>query len=183
MRLIHCIGFFYSLAISTLASQSSSVANAAARSSAAQANWPFYTVCLADINTNLPAYNSYMIDNNMELPQAIGDYYFHLANLPNTADLEEDIASNFPFTHFQTFITKFPWYSSMLQKASVSTIYLPQDFVSGSTATGGSQVTGSAATNAGETTVITGTSTKNEATSINPGYFALFLVLVGGFLA
>ncbi|QLQ78077.1 hypothetical protein HG537_0A03240 [Torulaspora globosa] len=184
MRLVQQAGFLYALIVSALSLQSTPTASEAARASAAQANLPFYTVCLADINTNMPAYSSYMVDNNMQLPQAVANYYFHAVTLASTADLEADIASSFPFTEFQTFITQFPWYNSLKQKASVSTVYLPQDFMTSSTATSDQEATVTAETTTGQTVSTTDHSTtKNEAFSINPSFFVPILALFGALLA
>ncbi|CCD24993.1 Afb1p NDAI_0E01770 [Naumovozyma dairenensis CBS 421] len=100
-----------------------------ARSEAANVDMPFFMAFLDDFGSQLPQYTSYMAQNHFTLPQAIADYYYHIAFLPDTADLQADIANTFPFNQFQTFITAFPWYSSLLSHASVSTIYLPEDFI------------------------------------------------------
>lgn len=201
MRFFQRAGFFYALTASASSLQSTPTASDVARASAAQANLPFYTVCLADINTNMPAYTSYMADNNMQLPQAVANYFFHAVTLASTADLEADIASSFPFTEFQTFITRFPWYDSLKQKASVSTVYLPQDFMNSSTTTSDRQATATAATATDQSastanhsaTGATATdqaastakhsATGNEAFSVNPSLFALILALFGALLA
>lgn len=103
-----------------------------ARAAAAEADMTFFTIFFDDFNANLASYTSYMNGNNMQLPQEFVNYYYHLAGLPSTANLEADLASSFPFTPFQTFITKFPWYSSLLTDASASTLYLPQYFITAS---------------------------------------------------
>lgn len=185
MRLFTKFWFFFAAIPFVSSSQSASGADeAAARTAAAQANLAFYTVCLADINTNLGSYNSYMEENNMQLPQTIADYYFHIAALPSTADLQADIARSFPFTQFQTFITNFPWYESLMQKASITTVYLPQDFLSTQTAGGGSQTMASQiATNTGQTKANPDSlSTQNVAGGIDVSIFYLFLVFFGIFV-
>lgn len=150
-----------------------------ARKSAAGANLPFFTVFVSDINTNLAAYNSFMESNNMKLPQAVADYYFHVIRLSQTADLEKDVASSFPFTQFKTFITKFPWYDSLLQRASVSTLYVPQDFVSSATA--GAQL-GTSTSKVSTTysgTAETALDSSNAAPGVNKGHITLLLVICG----
>ncbi|KAL3232646.1 hypothetical protein RNJ44_04562 [Nakaseomyces bracarensis] len=77
----------------------------------------------------MPEYTSYMIQNHLTFPQDVADYYNHLAFLPSTADLESDIIRYFPFTPFQTFVTAFPWYTSILSKAGKPRMYLPEDFI------------------------------------------------------
>lgn len=103
-----------------------------AQAAAAEADVTFFTIFFDDFNSNLASYTSYMNANNMQLPQEFVNYYYHLAGLPSSADLEADLASSFPFTPFQTFITKFPWYSNLLMEASASTLYLPQYFITAS---------------------------------------------------
>lgn len=104
-----------------------------ARSAAADADMAFFMEFLNDFDTAFPQYTSYMMQNHLTLPQAVADYYYHMVDLTSTADLQSDIAQSFPFTQFQTFITGFPWYTSLLNKASATTIYLPQHFITDET--------------------------------------------------
>lgn len=100
------------------------------RNEAAKADMPFFEAFLNDFDVNLPQYTSYMMQHHITLPQAIADYYYHLAPMATDIDLQSDIAQTFPFTEFQTFVTVFPWYSSLLSDAGVSTIYLPDYYKS-----------------------------------------------------
>ena len=104
------------------------------RSEAAKYDMPFFTAFLDDFDTNLEKYTSYMMKNHITLPQAIADYYYHLAPITTDIDLESDIAQTFPFTEFHTFVTIFPWYSSLLKDADLTTLYLPDDFLTTNTA-------------------------------------------------
>lgn len=99
------------------------------RYEAAGADMPFFTAFLNDFDVNLSKYTSYMMQNHITLPQAVADYYYHLAPLATDIDLQSDIAQTFPFTEFQTFVTVFPWYSSLLSDADATTLLLPDDFV------------------------------------------------------
>ncbi|CAI4046143.1 hypothetical protein N7582_003739 [Saccharomyces uvarum] len=112
---------------------SSADENTLARSAAADADMAFFMAFLDDFETAFPQYTSYMMQNHLTLPQAVADYYYHIADLASTANLESDIAQSFPFTQFETFITAFPWYTSLLEKASATTIYLPQHFLTDDT--------------------------------------------------
>lgn len=98
------------------------------RYAAAEADMPFFTAFLDDFDVNLPKYTSYMMQNHITLPQAVADYYYHLAPLATDIDLQSDIAKTFPFTEFQTFISAFPWYSSLLSQVGASTLFVPADF-------------------------------------------------------
>ncbi|CAL9736814.1 A-factor barrier protein 1 [Monosporozyma servazzii] len=100
------------------------------RNAAAEADMPFFEAFLNDFDVNLAQYTSYMMQNHITLPQAIADYYYHLAPMATDIDLQSDIAQTFPFTEFQTFVTAFPWYSSLLSDSGVSTIYLPDYYKS-----------------------------------------------------
>ncbi|CAL9728384.1 A-factor barrier protein 1 [Monosporozyma unispora] len=95
------------------------------RNEAAKDDMSFFTAFLNDFDVNLAKYTSYMMQHHITLPQAVADYYYHLAPMTTDIDLQSDIAQTFPFTEFQTFVTVFPWYSSLLSNAGVSTIYLP----------------------------------------------------------
>ncbi|SMN18821.1 similar to Saccharomyces cerevisiae YLR040C Putative protein of unknown function [Maudiozyma saulgeensis] len=100
------------------------------RSMAEEKDFKFFIAFLNDFDTNYPSYTSYMIENKLKLPQQVADYYNHLAKLPSTIDLELDIINSFPYTEFQTFVTNFPWYSSLLKQGDITTMYLPRDFIS-----------------------------------------------------
>lgn len=102
--------------------------DASLRSMAADADLNFFLAFISNFEQDLTQYKTFMAKNHITLPQAVANYYYRLITLPQTADLEADIASTFPFTDFKTFITAFPWYSSLLSDASASTIYLPEDF-------------------------------------------------------
>ncbi|CAI5101102.1 BTE_HP_G0109140.mRNA.1.CDS.1 [Saccharomyces cerevisiae] len=121
----------HSFAAKTLTSSSND--DTLARSAAADADMAFFMEFLNDFDTAFPQYTSYMMQNHLTLPQPVADYYYHMVDLASTADLQSDIAQSFPFTQFQTFITAFPWYTSLLNKASATTIYLPQHFITGET--------------------------------------------------
>ena len=128
--------------------QGASVEDAQMRSMAAEQDFSFFSAFLSDFGGNYQSYTSYMAENNMRLPQGVMDYYNHLAQLPSTANLEEDIASSFPFTEFQTFVTEFPWYSSLLEEAGATTIFLPAYFESNSGSITAAPSTNSSAMNA-----------------------------------
>lgn len=147
------------------------------RRAAAEANLPFLTEFVNDISTNLPAYTSFMDSNSMVLPQELANYYFHVAQLPQTADLEEDVVSSFPFTHFKTFVTKFPWYGSLLERASASTVYVPQDFVSSATQTETTSPQSTTSSGAPVGANESGRTGSLNAASINKFHIALFLIL------
>ncbi|CAI4045809.1 hypothetical protein SKDZ_12G0940 [Saccharomyces kudriavzevii ZP591] len=127
------VGLLVSYCYGTKITTSSSNRDTSARSAAAGADMAFFMEFLNDFDTAFPQYTSYMMQNRLTLPQAVADYYYHMAALGSTADLQSDIAQSFPFTQFQTFITAFPWYTSLLNKASVTTIYLPQHFITDDT--------------------------------------------------
>lgn len=100
------------------------------RSDAAQIDINFFTAFLEDFNDKFDMYTSVMNQYKLTLPQNVANYYYHLAPLPSTIDLQSDIAVNFPFAEFKSFITKFPWYSSLLSDGKVTDFYLPSDFIS-----------------------------------------------------
>ncbi|CCF58863.1 hypothetical protein KAFR_0F02660 [Kazachstania africana CBS 2517] len=116
--------------ITTITMNTSSYQNQLARQEAAKADMAFFMVFLEDFQINYDSYTSYMIDNHVTLPQAVANYYFRL-ELDSTveANLLSDIAYTFPFTQFQSFITRFPWYSSLLADAGATTMCLPEYYV------------------------------------------------------
>lgn len=104
-----------------------------ARGEAAAADLPFFIEFLDDFNLNMQSYTSYMNEAKMTLPQNVANYYYHLKDISETSELLIDLATSFPFTEFQTFITAFPWYSSILLQVSASTFYVPDDFITSAT--------------------------------------------------
>lgn len=98
------------------------------RSMAESKDFNFFMAFLNDFDKNFPVYTSYMVANKLKLPQQVADYYNHLAILPSTVNLEDDIINSFPYTEFQTFVTNFPWYTSLLKEGNITTMYLPRDF-------------------------------------------------------
>lgn len=137
MRLI---AIFLTLSMCNALTESSMTASSA-QLAAASANMGFYSIFFFDYNYNQPQYSSYMSQHSMTLPQDVKNYFFHLQALPGTADLAEDVAENFPFTTFNTFISAFPWYSTLLSDASMSTLYLPQYFVTDATTATQNEIT------------------------------------------
>ncbi|CAR25810.1 hypothetical protein ZYGR_0A03810 [Zygosaccharomyces rouxii] len=102
--------------------------SASLRLDAAEADMRFFSVFLSDFRVNMDSYTSYLGAHHKTMPQKVADYYHHVAELPQSADLEKDIAASFPFSQFRTFIADFPWYSTLLSSANESTMFLPEDF-------------------------------------------------------
>lgn len=100
-----------------------------AKAKAADEDIGFVLYFFQDFEEQMPEYTSYMMQNHITFPQHVADYYYHLVGLPSTADLQPDVISYFPFTQFHTFVTAFPWYSSILSKANMTRFYLPEDFI------------------------------------------------------
>ena len=100
-----------------------------AKQEAAAADLQFFIEFLDDFNVNLVSYTSYMNEAKMTLPQDVANYYYHLKSVTETTQLLDDLATSFPFTEFKTFITAFPWYSSILSEASATDFYVPDDFI------------------------------------------------------
>lgn len=103
-----------------------------ARSAAASADYGILLAFVEGVNSDMTLYKSYMEAHGNKLPQSVADYIYYLAAIPSSIDLEANFASKFPFTEFQTFITNFPNYSSLLSKGSATTLYLPEYFITDS---------------------------------------------------
>lgn len=100
-----------------------------AKSMAADADMSFFLAFLDDFNERYTEYTSYMIREHHTLPQEVANYYYHL-NGVDEYDLKSDIINQFPFTIFKSFITVFPWYSSLLSEGGITDMVLPGDFLS-----------------------------------------------------
>lgn len=159
MRLLANIILFSGFIANILASQDSTITlhprnvdssnnDIIARSKAADYDMAFFVAFLTHFDSNIASYTSYMIKNHITLPQGIANYYNHLATLPDDGDLAADIVSTFPFTQFQTFITAFPWYSSLLQDGGITTMYLPEYFMTASDLSSNSSIATSMASSA-----------------------------------
>lgn len=156
------------------------------RSMAESKDFNFFMAFLDDFDQNFPVYTSYMVANKLKLPQEVADYYNHLAKLPSTANLEEDIINSFPYTEFQTFVTNFPWYTSLLKEGDITTMYLPRDFGSVSVTQGQSTTSSNQSSNGtiSETGSISSSSTKtkkskNEGTNLISLSTPLYVLVAG----
>lgn len=127
------------------------------RSMAESKDFNFFMAFLNDFDKNFPVYTSYMVANKLRLPQQVADYYNHLAKLPSTVNLEDDIINSFPYTEFQTFVTNFPWYTSLLKEGDITTMYLPRDFESISVNPGKTTATATATADKSSNGTISGT--------------------------
>lgn len=98
------------------------------RSSALIEQENFIEDAIINIAEDYGQYTSYMAKHNMEFPQALMQFYVYM-----TAETDSDFptslfASQFPFTDFYTYITAFPWYTSLLEEAGATTFYLPEHY-------------------------------------------------------
>ncbi|CCE64053.1 hypothetical protein TPHA_0G02170 [Tetrapisispora phaffii CBS 4417] len=146
-----------------------SAALAEAKTLAASADYEFILTFLENIDNELGSYKSYLDANKNTLPQKVLNYYYHLASIQSSINLTSDFANEFPFTVFQTFITQFPWYSLMLSEASISTFYLPEDFIAQASILTSTMDTGRSSiimTNSSSSAIGTNSSTNAVATSI-----------------
>lgn len=124
-----------------------------AREIAASKDYSFFLGFINDFNTRYEDYVSYMRKEKINLPQKLANYYNRLAAFKSSINLQDDIASTFPFEEFNTFITNFPWYSSLLDESGVTTIIMPEQVITMTfgektitSSSGGSILTSSTAT-------------------------------------
>lgn len=137
------------------------------RSIAAQEDLAVLAVFMEDFKTNHDSYTSYLESNKLLLPETILQYYNHVTKLGSTVNIEEDIASSFPFTQFQTFMTLIPWYTSILKEAGATTFYVPDDFNSDTGAMAAAPLAATASSNgtAGNTTQTSNVSSDDASVS------------------
>lgn len=96
---------------------------------AADYDSPFIVYFIDDFSYNFDAYSSYMELNSIEVPTSLFNYYLEIASETDYS-FTSNLATQFPFEEFQTFITEFPWYSSLLSEADMTTIIAPVDVTS-----------------------------------------------------
>ncbi|CCH59692.1 hypothetical protein TBLA_0B08760 [Henningerozyma blattae CBS 6284] len=133
-----------------------------ARSKAADVDYSLFLEFLNDFNTRFQVYTSYMGQENIKLPQKLADYYNHLAGIPSSIDLKSDIIKTFPFDEFNTFITAFPWYESMLSSVSLTAVKVPADFLTSNEA-----ITSSSSSSSTSVGASISSSTKPQSTYSN----------------
>ncbi|CDO91789.1 unnamed protein product [Kluyveromyces dobzhanskii CBS 2104] len=150
----------------TTADDSSSALVSVAKQEAASADLQFFVEFLDDFNVNLASYTSFMNEAKMTLPQDVANYYYHLKDVSETTQLLEDLATSFPFTQFKTFITAFPWYSSLLSEASATNFYVPDDFITQQAEAAPASSTYFSAAKATDQPTITASSSKSVNTEL-----------------
>ncbi|ONH66382.1 hypothetical protein BON22_3677 [Cyberlindnera fabianii] len=128
------------LAVSTLVtmglSQTTTSFDAAAYSSASAAalaaDGKFIFDVLVDLNSRYTQYITYMDNNGMAFPEGVANYINRILTISSEGSLLAFIQTrSFPFSEFQTLMPAFPWYSSLLSEAGVTTFYVPEDFLTG----------------------------------------------------
>ncbi|CEP21590.1 unnamed protein product [Cyberlindnera jadinii] len=104
------------------------LSSATSRALASDASF-IYDVML-DINHRYTTYLQYMDSNKMQFPDDIVQYMVGLQTISKESSLFEAVNTmSFPFDDFKTMITAFPWYSSLMSAADLSTFLVPSDFL------------------------------------------------------
>lgn len=83
-------------------------------------------------------YESYVSAQSSTIPYNLNNYFLAFEQLSNYDQVESAMMKTFPFSEFGGVVTAVPWYSEILDIASMSTYYYPSDFPSGTVVTYGS---------------------------------------------
>ncbi|KAH3670503.1 hypothetical protein OGAPHI_001018 [Ogataea philodendri] len=148
---------------------------------------------LEDFGSRYQDYTAYMDSANMAFPGTLVEFYMEAQQqTTDTAKLSSLLANDFPMSDFKTYISAFPWYTSLLDRAGESTLYGTEDLASKTVAlaqqSGGLDLkvlqasstsnAGSGSSSQADTTVSTASSA-GAATLMIPG---IGLLLLGVFI-
>ncbi|KAL6948848.1 hypothetical protein ACO0QE_001323 [Hanseniaspora vineae] len=101
---------------------------------AALADYPLVSAFVSNLGVStgylLQDYQSYATAASTQIPAEVLNYFQIIEAVSDYQELQSQMIKTFPFQGFQSFITIFPWYSTLLQEAQMTTYYLPKDFVS-----------------------------------------------------
>ncbi|OEJ88477.1 hypothetical protein AWRI3579_g966 [Hanseniaspora osmophila] len=106
---------------------------------AALADYPLVSAFVSNLGVStgylLQDYQSYATAVSTQIPNEVLNYFQIIEAVSDYQELQREMLKTFPFQGFQSFIAIFPWYSTLLQEAQMTTYYLPQDFASSSAST------------------------------------------------
>ncbi|KAG7827719.1 hypothetical protein KL920_004482 [Ogataea angusta] len=95
------------------------------------ANAGVLQVFLNDFASRFDDYTSYMNSAGIPFPGSLVQFYMNVEQAStNQAAVTSMLVSDFPMSEFKTYISVFPWYSSLLSAGGESTIYVTEDVVS-----------------------------------------------------
>ena len=125
---------------------------------AAVADFPLVAAFMEDFTKYSYAdYESYVSAQSSTIPYDLNNYFLAFQQLSNYDQVESAMMKTFPFSEFAGVVTAVPWYTELLDIASMSTYYFPADFPSGTTITyvSGGSVTASAGPSVSTSLVLT----------------------------
>ncbi|KAG7856362.1 hypothetical protein KL939_004014 [Ogataea angusta] len=129
MLLLVCLSFFLRICLS--ATITTTVASADAQNLVFSANAGVLQVFLNDFASRFDDYTSYMNSAGIPFPGSLVQFYMNVEQAStNQAAVTSMLVSDFPMSEFKTYISVFPWYSSLLSAGGESTIYVTEDVVS-----------------------------------------------------
>lgn len=106
---------------------------------AAVADFPLVAAFMQDFTKYSYAdYESYVSAQSSTIPYNLNNYFLAFEQLSNYDQVESAMMKTFPFSEFAGVVTAVPWYTELLDIASMSTYYYPSDFPSGTVVTYGS---------------------------------------------
>lgn len=106
---------------------------------AAVADFPLVAAFMQDFTKYSYAdYQSYVSAQSSTIPYNLNNYFLAFEQLSNYDQVESAMMKTFPFSEFGGVVTAVPWYTELLDLASMSTYYYPTDFPTGTVVTYGS---------------------------------------------
>ncbi|KAL6930781.1 uncharacterized protein HGUI_03934 [Hanseniaspora guilliermondii] len=112
---------------------------------AAVADFPLVAAFMQDFTKYSYAdYQSYVSAQSSTIPYNLNNYFLAFEQLSNYDQVESAMMKTFPFSEFGGVVTAVPWYTELLDLASMSTYYYPTDFPTGTVVTYGSAESNSA---------------------------------------
>lgn len=138
------LAFITSLAVVACGASTTSLDS---NEAAAVADFPLVAAFMQDFTKYSYAdYESYVSAQSSTIPYNLNNYFLAFEQLSNYNQVESAMMKTFPFSEFAGVVTAVPWYTELLDIASMSTYYYPSDFPSGTVVTYGSSGSVSATT-------------------------------------
>lgn len=129
------LAFFTYLAVVACDASTTSLGSSEA---AAVADFPLVAAFMQDFTKYSYAdYESYVSAQSSTIPYNLNNYFLAFEQLSNYDQVESAMMKTFPFSEFAGVVTAVPWYTELLDIASMSTYYYPSDFPSGTIVTYG----------------------------------------------
>ncbi|CDK28699.1 unnamed protein product [Kuraishia capsulata CBS 1993] len=154
--------FAKGLFILAMASSAFSEDTEEAKTLAAEYDFDFLVAFLNDFSSNIARYTSYMVDNSMTYPRQLVQFYNDVYTYTDYG-FTTLVPDQFPFSEFQTFISEFPWYTTLLKEGDITAFAVPADYLTTDVTTSTSESSESSTTTTSESSTSKSSSSKTSS--------------------